>query len=631
MSNYEFIPVSKDELEDRNLWYYDFLIVSGDAYVDNPAFDAALYARMLEADGFRVAILAQPNYRSAEPFAAMGRPRLGVIVSSGRLDSMLANYTASNKRRVSDPNSPGGRAGMRPDHAVVVYSSRVREAFPGVPLIICGPEASLRRFAHYDYWDNRVRNSILVDSGADMLVYGTGEAALREIARRMKKKLPLSSMTDIRGTAYICEDASDCAFDTLDIPSDEDVRSGRRYYADAIRAQLEEYDHVMGRALVQQHGSRYVVVNPPALPLTTAELDALCELPFTRDAHPMYKDSPVPSAESRRFSVIAARGCEDERTCSPASFHQSRVRTFRSAESIIKEVRTLTKQPGFSGCIELGDRHEELLYPGCSAVSDLIMPFSADLEPADHAALLRRIKSVPGVKKVTVCGELPAGYINESDSDTLFLELLSGGRTNLYPAHCSPAVLDIMGLAPYDVYAQAVDKIAKFAGDKIRHGTIPGAVASHPGCSLNDTIAFACCLNENGMQVAQVFDFYPVPGAAATCMYFAEIDPRSMKHVEVAKDSEDREKQHLILQWKRPDMRKNIMSVLRSAGRGELIGFGDNCLIKPDFERKKTGSGDNAQNAAGDGRTTPVKPVSKKGWAKAKPKKNARPSGTKRK
>ena len=312
MTDYsEFLPVSQEEMHERGWWWYDFLLVTGDAYVDHPSFGAAVIARTLEAEGYRVAVLAQPDWHSADAFAAFGRPRLAVLIGAGNLDSMVAHYTAAKKRRSEDFYSPGKKAGLRPDRATIVYSNRAREAFGSeTPIIIGGLEASLRRFAHYDYWDDKVRRSILVDSGADMLVYGMGEYAEIEIAKRLKKKIPVSEMCDIRGTAFLCSDPEKCAFESVTLPSFADVRDNKRFYADATRIEYAEHDPVRGRALIQEHDGRYLIVNPPAMPLDTKELDRIAELPYTKQYHPMYEPlGGVPAIEEVKFSVIHNRGC----------------------------------------------------------------------------------------------------------------------------------------------------------------------------------------------------------------------------------------------------------------------------------------------------------------------------------
>ena len=310
MENMDFLPVSRDEMIERGWWWYDFLLVTGDAYVDHPSFGPSVIGRVLEAEGYRVAVLAQPDWHSAADFAAFGRPKLAVLIGAGNLDSMVAHYTAAKKRRSEDFYSPGKKAGLRPDRATIVYSNRAREAFPDVPIIIGGLEASLRRFAHYDYWEDKVRRSILFDSGADMLVYGMGEYAEREIAKRLKKKIPVSKMTDIKGTAYLTHDKADCAFDYVELPSFKDVCESKRLYADATRIEYEEHDPVRGKAMIQEHDGRYLVVNPPAMPLTSKELDFVAELPYARTYHPMYEPlGGVPAIDEVRFSVIHNRGC----------------------------------------------------------------------------------------------------------------------------------------------------------------------------------------------------------------------------------------------------------------------------------------------------------------------------------
>ena len=350
--NLNFLPVSQDEMHERGWWWYDFLVVTGDAYVDHPSFGAAVIARLLESDGFRVAMLAQPDWHSCDAFLAMGKPRLGVLVGSGNLDSMVAHYTAAKKRRSEDFYSPGKKAGLRPDRAVIVYANRAREAFPDTPIIIGGLEASLRRFAHYDYWEDKVRRSVLVDSGADMLVYGMSEHANLEIARRLRKKQPISSMTDIRGSAIMVSDPEVCAFDKVMLPSFEDVRDSKTEYANATRIEYAEHDPVRGRAMLQKHGGKYLLVNPPAMPLTPKELDFVAELPYARTYHPMYEPlGGVPAIEEVKFSVIHNRGCFGGCNFCALAFHQGRMVTSRSQDSVVREVTELTKLPDFKGYI----------------------------------------------------------------------------------------------------------------------------------------------------------------------------------------------------------------------------------------------------------------------------------------
>ena len=456
-----FLPVSKEDMESRGWWWYDFLIVTGDAYVDHPSFGPTVIARVLEEEGFRVAILAQPDWHSAEAFKAMGRPRLGVMIGSGNLDSMVAHYTAAKKRRSEDFYSPGKKAGLRPDRAVIVYANRAREAFPDTPIIIGGLEASLRRFAHYDYWEDKVRRSALVDAGADLLVYGMGEYASIEIARRLKKKQPVSSMADIRGTAFMASDPGECKFESVTVPSFEAVSSNTEDYANATRVEYQEHDPVRGKAIIQQHDRRYLIVNPPAMPLSAQELDRVAELPYTRQYHPMYEAlGGVPAIEEVKFSVIHNRGCFGGCNFCALAFHQGRMVTSRSHESVIREVRALTKLPDFKGYInDVGGpsanfRHtsckKQLKYGMC-ADKRCLAPTpckNLDADHSDYLSLLRKLRAIPGVKKVFVRSGIRYDYMLEDKNQDFFQELVKyhiSGQLKVAPEHCIDSVLDYMG------------------------------------------------------------------------------------------------------------------------------------------------------------------------------------------
>ena len=366
MERLDFLPVSKRDLEERDWWYYDFLLITADAYIDHPSFGSAIIARVLEDEGYRVAVLAQPDWHSADAFKAMGKPRYGVFIGGGNIDSMVAHYTAAKKRRSEDAYSPGGKNGRRPDRPTIVYSNRCREAFPGTPIVIGGLEASLRRFAHYDYWDDKVRRSILLDAQADLLVYGMGERATREIARRLAKGEDVRTITDVRGTAFYAP-TPDCAFDAVAVPSFEAVRDHKRDYAQATKVEYEEHDAVRGKAILQLHGEGYLMVNPPAMPLDRQELDHVYALPFTREVHPMYdKEGGVPAIEEVRFSVAHNRGCFGGCNFCSLAFHQGRMITSRSHDSVLKEVEGFTHDPKFKGYVhDVGGPTANFRHPSC--------------------------------------------------------------------------------------------------------------------------------------------------------------------------------------------------------------------------------------------------------------------------
>ena len=640
-----FLPVSKEDMESRGWWWYDFLIVTGDAYVDHPSFGPTVIARVLEAEGFRVAILAQPDWHSAEAFKAMGRPRLGVMIGSGNLDSMVAHYTAAKKRRSEDFYSPGKKAGLRPDRAVIVYANRAREAFPDLPIIIGGLEASLRRFAHYDYWEDKVRRSALVDAGADLLVYGMGEYASAEIARRLKKKQPVSSMTDIRGTAFMASAPSECKFESVTVPSFEAVSTNMEDYANATRVEYAEHDPVRGRAIIQQHDRRYLIVNPPAMPLSTKELDRVAELPYTRQYHPMYEAlGGVPAIEEVKFSVIHNRGCFGGCNFCALAFHQGRMVTSRSHESVIREVTALTKLPDFKGYInDVGGPSANFRHPSCKkqlkygmcADKRCLAPTpckNLDADHSDYLSLLRKLRAIPCIKKVFVRSGIRYDYMLEDKNQDFFSELVKyhiSGQLKVAPEHCIDSVLDYMGKPHIGVYEKFMDQYRRLNDRYSKEQyVVPYLMSSHPGSTLQDAVALAEYLNRRGRQPEQVQDFYPTPGTISTCMYYTGIDPMTMKKVYVAKTPHEKAMQRALLQWKRPDKRKLVIEALKEAGREDLIGYGPECLVRPDrapgrFPARPKAKAAPAQEAK--------KPVSKKGWAKAKPKKNARPGGKKHK
>ena len=642
----DFLPVSREDMEARGWWWYDFLLVTGDAYVDHPSFGTAVIGRVLEAAGYRVAVLAQPNWHSADAFRAMGRPKLGVMLGSGNLDSMVAHYTAAKKHRSEDFYSPGKAAGLRPDHAVIVYSNRAREAFPELPIVIGGLEASLRRFAHYDYWDDRVRRSALIDAGADILVYGMGEYATLEIARRLKKKEPVSALTDIRGTAVAVADASVCAYESVSLPSFEAVSRSMTDYADATRVEYEEHDPIRGRALIQAHEKRFLIVNPPAMPLSTKELDRVAELPYTRQYHPMYEAlGGVPAIEEVKFSIIHNRGCFGGCNFCSLAFHQGRMVTCRSQESVVREATALTAFPDFKGYInDVGGPSANFRHPSCQkqlkygmcpdkrCLAPTPCP-NLDADHSDYLALLRKLRAIPGVKKVFVRSGIRYDYMLEDRNSEFFSELVKyhiSGQLKVAPEHCIDSVLDYMGKPHIGVYEQFMDRYRRL-NDKYskEQYIVPYLMSSHPGSTLADAVALAEYLNKTGRQPEQVQDFYPTPGTISTCMYYTGIDPVTMKKVYVARSFREKAMQRALLQWKRPDKRRLVTEALREAGRTDLIGYGPDCLVRPE---RAPGRGEGAKakprpKSEPESASTPVKAAKsarKPGWAKPKPRRSER-------
>ncbi len=638
MTNLDFLPVSKDDMISRGWWWYDFLIVSGDAYVDHPTFGSALIARLLENAGYRVAFLAQPDWHSAEAFLAMGRPKLGVMISAGNLDSMVAHYTAAKKRRSEDFYSPGKKMGLRPDRASIVYANRAREAFPDTPIIIGGLEASLRRFAHYDYWDDKVRRSVLVDSGADLLIYGMAERATLEVAALLKKKTPVSEITGVRGTAYMTKTPEVCPFEAIEVPGFDECCDSPRFYAQATKIEYDEHDPIRGRALLQNHGDRTLVVTPPQLPLDGKGLDTVAEFPYARWYHPMYEEmGGVPAIEEVRFSVTHNRGCFGGCNFCALAFHQGRMVTSRSIDSVVREVEAFTTCPDFKGYVsDVGGPTANFRHPSCQkqlkdgmCKRNCLAPTpcpNLDPDHSEYLKLLRRLRSIPGVKKVFIRSGIRYDYMLQEENSEFFSELVKyhiSGQLRVAPEHCVDGVLDYMGKPHVAVYEKFLDKYQRLNQRyEQKQFAVPYLMSSHPGCSLQDAVALAEYLNMRHRQPEQVQDFYPTPGTISTCMYYTGIDPRSMKEVYVAKSFGEKAMQRALLQWKRPEKRQAVIAALKAAGRTDLIGFGPECLIRPDYSPKKKAPAKKAEEKVPE---KPKKPEYKAGWAKPKPKKNARP------
>lgn len=608
-----FLPVSKADMEQRGWDGYDFLIITGDAYVDHPSFGTAIIGRLLEAEGYRVAVLAQPDWKKTSAFTALGQPRLGVLVNAGNLDSMVAHYTAAKKRRSEDAYSPGNRAGLRPDHATVVYCNRVREVFGDIPLIVGGLEASLRRFAHYDYWEDKVRRSILFDAQADLLSYGMGESSIREIAARLRSGTPVSEIQDVKGTCFTARDPGECAYPMVECPSFEEVASDKTAYAKANMIQYNEHDPVCGKAVLQRHGNRLLIVNPPAMPLTTEELDFVAELPYQREPHPMYDDmGGVAAIEEVRFSVTHNRGCFGACNFCSLAFHQGRIITSRSHESVIREVTALTKHPGFKGYIhDVGGPTANFRHPSCkkqlksglcknrACLSPEPCP-NLDADHTDYLMLLRKLREIPGVKKIFIRSGIRFDYMMKDQSGEFYADLVKhhiSGQLKVAPEHCVNSVLDYMGKPHHEMYEKFRQKYERLNQKYEKNQfLVPYLMSSHPGCTLGDAVKLAEWLNQTGRQPEQVQDFYPTPGTLSTCMYYTGIDPRTMKPVYVPKDPHEKAMQRALMQWKRPEKRRLIQEALRKAGREDLIGFHKNCLIRPEHQNngywgKKTETG----------------------------------------
>ncbi len=649
----DFLPVSKADMDARGWAGYDFLVITGDAYVDHPSFGTAIIARLLEAEGYQVCVCAQPDWNSPDSLAAYGRPRLGVLLSAGNLDSMVAHYTVAKRRRSSDAYSPGNRTGLRPDRAVIVYANLARRAFGNVPVVIGGLEASLRRFAHYDYWEDKVRRSVLVDSGADLLTYGMGERATLEIAARLRSGTPIGEIHDVRGTAFLTADPGACVYPKVLCASFEEVAGDKRAYAQATMLQYQEHDPVVGRAILQPHGDRFLVVNPPAMPLTTAELDRVAELPYVREPHPMYDAlGGVPAIEEVRFSICHNRGCFGACNFCSLAFHQGRMVTSRSHQSVLREAQLLIRHPGFKGYIhDVGGPTANFRRPACqkqckaglcknrACLAPTACP-NLDADHADYLKLLRELRALPGVKKVFIRSGIRFDYLLQDKSGAFLRELVEhhvSGQLKVAPEHCVDSVLDYMGkphIAVYEKFRQKYDSLNKKYGKE--QYLVPYLMSSHPGCTLDDAVELACWLNHSGRQPEQVQDFYPTPGTLSTCMYHTGLDPRTMEPVFVPRSAHEKAMQRALMQWKRPEKRPLVLEALRLTHRQDLIGYGKECLLRPDRpQTRRPPERGRGPKERGGGAKTPFKPKPaaakpakrKAGWAKPKPKAGGRRKG----
>lgn len=602
-----FLPVTKEEMISRGWETADFVYVSGDAYVDHPSFGASIITRVLENAGFKVAFLAQPDWRRNDDFMRFGRPRLGFLVSSGNIDSMVAHYSVAKKKRAADSYSPGGKAGLRPDRAVIVYCNKIREIFGDIPVIIGGLEASLRRFAHYDYWDNKIRRSILFDSQADLLSFGMGERSMLEIAKRLDAGEDISTIHDVRGTCYSV-DVRETPYLGAECPSFENVCNSKKEYAVSCRIQQDEQDFFRGKVIKQRHGNRMLVQNQPAMPLSQQELDEVYALPYMRTYHPMYeKDGGVPGIAEVRFSITHNRGCFGACNFCSLAFHQGRYITARSKESIIKEAKLLTSLPDFKGYIhDIGGPTANFRQPSCMGQEErglckgkkCLAPKPCPNLVSDHSEyldILRSVRSLPKVKKVFIRSGIRYDYLLEDRDETFFRELVANhvsGQLKVAPEHCSAAVLDKMGKPHIEAYIRFSKKYFKFSdAENKEQYLVPYLMSSHPGSTLRDAVELALFLKKNGIRPEQVQDFYPTPGTVSTCMFYTGIDPYTMKEVYAEKDPHGKALQRALLQYYDPKMSDLVREALKKAGRNDLIGLSAGCLVKPDPKQNNRATG----------------------------------------
>lgn len=615
-----FLVTERADMEARGWAELDFVLISGDAYVDHPSFAPAVIGRYLESKGYRVGIIAQPDWNDVNAFKKLGKPRLASLVTAGNLDSMLNKFTAAKKIRREDDYSPGGEAGHRPDRATLVYSNRMKEAFRDVPLIIGGIEASLRRFGHYDYWSDTVRRSILVDSKADVLIYGMGELQIIELAEALDQNRFEESLPNIRGICYMSKDIP--SIDCVECPSFEEIKVDKMAFADAFRIQYDEQDPFYGRPIVQKHGDRYVVQNVPALPLTQEQMDAAYDLPYTRKWHPSYDDKGgVPALSEVQFSLVSQRGCFGSCSFCAITNHQGRIIQNRSHQSLIDEAKLMINMDGFKGYIhDVGGPTANFRHLACdkqAVFGDCKGRTCAAPEPCenlntnhdDYIALLRKLRKLKGVKKVFVRSGLRYDYVLANNNKAFVKELCQyhvSGQLKVAPEHVSKRVTTMMGKAGKEeflTFKKWFEEANRELGKK--QYLVPYFMSSHPGCTLEDAIELAEFLRDQHMYPEQVQDFIPTPGSLSTCMYYTGINPLDGKPVYVAKKGRDKAKQRALMQYKNIENYDLVKEALIEANRRDLIGFGPECLIpsRPIGQgkmqnqgRKKTGQSRGSQS-----------------------------------
>lgn len=591
-----FLPITPNEARERGFDTIDFVIITGDAYVDHPSFGTAIISRVLEAEGYSVGVIPQPNFKNTEDIARFGTPRLAFMINAGNIDSMVAHYTAAKRKRSDDAYSPGNKAGLRPDRAVTVYTKLVRQRFgDSVPIIIGGLEASLRRFAHYDYWSDSVMESVLTDSGADILSFGMGENSTRTLAKLLNEGKKISEITDVLGTCYRTKNVE--GINGIMLPSFEKVKDSKEAYANACRVEYDEHDAVRGKRLIQlQKNGEYIVQNPPQPPLTTEEMDKVYALPFERTYHPSYeKMGGVPAIKEVEFSIIHNRGCFGACNFCSIAFHQGRQISVRSKESVLKEAEELTKKPNFKGYIhDVGGPTANFRRPSCDKQlksglckgKKCLAPGRCTALKVDHTEyrdLLKEMRKIPRVKSIFIRSGIRYDYLIADKDESFFKDLVRyhiSGQLKVAPEHCSAAVLDKMGKPHIEEYIKFQKRFYELTkGMDLEQYLVPYLMSSHPGSTLSDAVELAVFLKKQRIHPRQVQDFYPTPGTISTCMFYTGLDPYTMEPVYVAKTAEEKQMQRALLQYFKPENRKIIEKALRLTGKTRLMGNSPECLI----------------------------------------------------
>ena len=617
----KFLPVNRADMKARGWDQCDFVYICGDAYVDHPSFGMAIITRVLEAHGYRVGVICQPDWRDPASIQVLGEPRLGFLASAGNMDSMVNHYSVTKHRRHTDAYTPGGAAGARPNHAVAVYGNLIRRVYKNTPLIIGGIEASLRRLAHYDYWSDKLKRSILLDSGADLLIYGMGEHAVVQIADALDAGLPVDQITYVDGTVYRTSGASalDQVFDYELLPSWTELEADRLAYARSFNVQYRNMDPITAKRLVEPYPNGvYVVQNPPSTILSEAEMDEVYELPYARDWHPDYDAAGgVPAFSEVKFSISSNRGCFGECSFCALTFHQGRVLQTRSHDSIVREARELTRDPEFKGYInDVGGPTANFFRTACDKQLKhgvcqnrrCLWPTvcrNMVVDESGYTALLRDLRHLPGVKKVFVRSGIRFDYTMADASDEFLRELLQhhvSGQLRLAPEHVSDAVLSVMGKpsrSVYDAFCRRFDALNREYG--LEQYVVPYLISSHPGSTMKEAVELACAVRDMGYMPEQVQDFYPTPSTMSTCMYYTGVDPRTMKPIYVAHDPHEKAMQRALIQYRKPENYKLVREALEKAGRQDLIGFDKKCLIKPYPPKTSEPSGARSGQRGGKG------------------------------
>ena len=618
----QFLPVTMKEMQNRGISQPDFVYVCGDAYVDHPSFGMAIITRLLEHYGYSVGIIAQPDWKKKESVCVFGEPRLGFLVSAGNMDSMVNHYTVSKKHRREDSYSPGGKMGLRPDRAVIVYGNLIRQTYKHTPIIIGGIEASLRRLAHYDYWSDSLKRSVLLDSGADLISYGMGERSILEIAEALNRGEDISTLHHIAGTVYHTKEAP---VGGIILPSYEEMCADKKKYAESFQVQYENMEAFSGKVLAESYGNRgYVVQNPPSKPLSQKEMDEVYDLPYMRTYHPMYeKDGGIPAIQEVKFSLAANRGCFGSCNFCALAFHQGRIVTSRSDESLIKEAEEMTKMSDFKGYIhDVGGPTANFRGPACKKQLTLgacknkqcLFPEpckNMDISHKKYLNLLRKLRAIKGVKKVFIRSGIRFDYLINDKDDTFFYELCKyhvSGQLKVAPEHISDNVLKYMGKPENSVFNKFSDKFYQI-NEKIgkKQYLVPYLMSSHPGSTIRDAVRLAEYLHEHNINPQQVQDFYPTPGTISTCMFYTGIDPFTMKKVYVPKTPHEKSVQRALLQYRNPENYKLVYEALTKIGRTDLIGYQNRCLIRPpkgdilSNNQKKNRRNDNGKAINGKG------------------------------